>query len=56
MAKIKYLRKWSNIDVFIGTCTNCNHDVIYGDAIDDYEFEYCPYCGTKLNEEEEISG
>ena len=53
MAEIKYLRKWNNIDVFIGTWTNCDHDVIYGDAIDDYEFEYCPYCGVKLNEKDE---
>ena len=55
MEKIKYLRKWNNIDVCIGTCTNCDHAVIviYGDAIDDYEFEYCPYCGVKLNEKDE---
>lgn len=52
MAKIKYLRKWTNITVCIGTCSNCDHEIIYGDAIDDYEFEFCPYCGDKIKEED----
>lgn len=53
MPKIKYKTKIRNIDVFVGTCTECDNDIIYGDAIDDYEFKFCPYCGVEFVDDSE---